>query len=176
MPTPETFKAEKFGNLLAIKGISVSTFLADRKVAERQAESANRRLSEKGFKADIQIVYDSSNPVQKGSSLTLWAETSNGGILGSDSIGELRKTAEAVGKEAAERLLVEITSQATVDTFLADMLIPYMALSRGTSAYLTRAVTDHLETNIWLTEKFLGVRFNVNRVGQLYRVEKLAET
>jgi RNA 3'-terminal phosphate cyclase (ATP) len=53
------------------------------------------------------------------------------------------------------------------------MLVPYVALARGRSAYLTRAMSDHLETNIWLAETLLGVKFNVKRVNGLYKVEKV---
>ena len=56
---------------------------------------------------------------------------------------------------------------------LADMLVPYVALARGRSAYLTRAMSDHLETNIWLAETLLGVKFKVERVNGLYKVEKV---
>ncbi len=171
----QLIRLEGFGKLERVQGVSVCTFLADREVAERQAKAAAKRLAEKGIKAEIQIVNDSSNTVQKGSSLALWAETTAGALLGADAIGELRKTAEAVGSEAAQKLLAELEVQATVDTFLADMIIPYLALAKGASAYLTRTFSEHLETNIWLAEKMLGVRFNVNRVGALYRVEKLAE-
>jgi len=55
---------------------------------------------------------------------------------------------------------------------LADMLVPYVALADGESIYLTRAVTDHLDTNIWLAQEILGVKFQVTRVGNLYRIEK----
>ena len=163
---------ESFGEIRDIKGVSVCTFLAERRVAARQAKAANKYLKEKGYTTEIQIVNDKSNPLQKGSSLILWAETDTGVILGSDAIGELRKTSEAVGREAAEKLFTEISSKATVDAHLADMLIPYIALAKGRSAYLTRTVSDHLETNIWLTEKILDVKFNVEKVGELYKIER----
>jgi RNA 3'-terminal phosphate cyclase (ATP) len=119
------------------------------------------------------VLFRSSNPVQKGSSIALWQETESA-ILGADALGELRKMAEAVGAEVADKLLTELASEATVDTFLADMLIPYMALAEGSSVYFTRTFSDHLESNIWLAQTLLGGRFNVNRAGALYRVEKLA--
>jgi RNA 3'-terminal phosphate cyclase (ATP) len=164
---------EEFGNIKTVKGVSVCTFLADRRVAERQAKAANNHLQKYGLEADIQIINDRSNPLQKGSSLALWAETDRGAVLGADAIGELGKTSEAVGAEAAEKLQAEVSSKATVDVHLADMLIPYVALARGRSAYLTRAMSDHLETNIWLAETLLGVKFNVERVNGLYKVEKV---
>ena len=69
---------ETFGKLKSIKGVSVCTFLADRQVAERQAKAAQDYLSQNGYKADIQVVNDQSNPIQKGSSIVLWAETDTG--------------------------------------------------------------------------------------------------
>jgi len=164
----------EFGKIKAIKGVSVCTFLAERRVAERQARTANEYLSERGYMADTQIVNDKSNPLQKGSSLVLWAETDTGAILGADAIGELRKTSETVGMEAAEKLYAEISAKPTVDVHLADMLIPYVALAEGRSAYLTRTISEHLETNIWLAEKILGVQFNVRKADGLYTIEKVS--
>jgi len=175
-PKLKSFRAENFGKLLGIQGMSVCTFLADRKVAQRQAQAATQALAKKGYNANIKIVNDASNPLQKGSSLALWAETDAGAVLGADAIGELRKMAEAVGVEAAEKFAGELASQATVDTYLADMLVPYVALAEDESTYLTRTVSDHLEANFWLAEKMLGAQFNVKSVGALYRVEKLRGT
>ena len=165
---------EEFGTIQELSGISVCTFLANRKVAERQAEAANRYLNSQGYRARIQIVNDRSNPIQKGSSLVLWAKTSTSVLFGGDAIGELRKSSESVGREAAENLLREVQAQVTVDVHLADMLVPYIALANGNSAYLTRDLTNHLDTNIWLAQKILGVKFQVAKVGSLFRIEKSA--
>jgi len=165
-------RLNNFGKLKRVEGISVCTFLADRQVAERQAKAAHTFLSEKGYATDIQVVNDQSNPFQKGSSIALWAETDTGAIIGADAIGELKKTSEAVGREAAEKLHAELSVKPTVDVHLADMLVPYMALAEGTSSFLTRKVSDHLETNIWLAEKMLKARFNIQKVDNLFRIEK----
>jgi RNA 3'-phosphate cyclase len=163
---------ENFGNLKSVSGVSVCTFLADRQVAERQAKAARNYLSLNGYTADIQIINDESNPFQKGSSIVLWAKTNNGLIIGADAIGQLRKTAEAVGKEAAEKLVEELSAKPTVDVFLADMLIPYMALARGKSAFFARTVTEHIDSNIWLMERMLNVKFTIQKANNLYRIEK----
>ncbi|MBE0513070.1 RNA 3'-terminal phosphate cyclase [Candidatus Bathyarchaeota archaeon] len=167
-----SIRLKEFGTVEELRGVSVCTFLEDRKVAERQAKAANRYLKDYGYEAKIQVVNDRSNPLQKGSSLVLWAETSTGALLGGDAIGELRKPSEVVGREAAENLFREIEAQATVDVHLADMLVPYIALADGNTVYLTRDVTDHLDTNMWLAQKILGVKFQVTKVGNLYRIEK----
>jgi RNA 3'-phosphate cyclase len=171
-PNLKPLTLESFGKLKAIKGVSVCTFLTDRKVAERQARTAHDFLSQSGYKADIQVVNDQSNPLQKGSSIVLWAETDTGVIIGSDAIGELRKMSEAVGKEASEKLITELAVEPTVDVHLADMLIPYMALTEGKSRFLTRTISEHIESNIWLTEKMLNSRFTIEKVNTLFRIEK----
>lgn len=165
-------RLEEFGEIKTIRGISVCTFLADRKVAERQAREAERILSAKGLSPKIKIVNDFSNPLQKGSSLVLWAETDRGALVGSDSIGELGKTSEAVAQEAVKGLIEEIDARATVDIHMADMLIPYVALAKGESMYMTRMISDHLESNIWLAEEILGVKFHIEKTNGLYKVIK----
>jgi len=167
-----SIRLEEFGTLEELRGASICTFLEDRKVAERQAEAANRYLKDHGYEAKVQVVNDKSNPLQKGSSLVLWAETNRGALLGGDAIGEIRKPSEIVGREAAENLFREIEAQATVDIHLADMLVPYIALADGSSVYLTRDVTGHLDTNMWLAQKILGVKFQVKKIENLYRIEK----
>jgi RNA 3'-phosphate cyclase len=163
---------QTFGSIKSIKGVSVCTFLAERKVAERQAKAASEYLRERGYSADIQIVNDASNRLQKGSSLALWVKSDTNAILGADAIGELRKTSETVGFEAAEKLYAELTAKPTVDTHLADLLIPYIALAQGKSTYLTRTLTEHLQTNTWLAEKMLNAKFVFEKNDGLYKVEK----
>jgi RNA 3'-phosphate cyclase len=170
--TLKPLNLERFGMLQKIRGVSVCTFLADRRVAARQADAARECLKEKGFAADIQVINDTSNPQQKGSSLTLWAETDTNALIGSDAIGELKKTSENVGQEAAEKLIAEISARPTVDIHLADLLIPYLALAKGNSSFLTRMLTDHLQTNIWVSEKILNVHFSVANANGLCRIEK----
>jgi len=167
----QALNLESFGNFKSIKGTSVCTYLADRKVAERQATAANDFLQRRGYGTEIQIINDTSNPQQKGSSLTLWIETDTGAMLGGDAIGELKKTSETVGTEASTRLYEEITAKPTFDVHLADMLIPYAALAKAKSTYVTREMTEHLSTNIWLAEKLLDVKFNVKKSGKLFKIE-----
>jgi len=169
----DPLRLEELGNIEELRGVSVCTFLADRKVAERQAKAANEYLGARSFEAKIEVVNDMSNPLQKGSSIVLWAKSSTGVLLGGDAIGELRKPSEVVGREAAENLFKEVKAEATADVHLADMLVPYVALADGNSVYFARSMTEHLDTNLWLTQKILGVKFEVTSVGDLYRVEKV---
>jgi RNA 3'-phosphate cyclase len=163
---------QNFGNVKSINGVSICTFLADKEVAERQAKAAEESLSKNGYGVNVEVINDESNFFQKGSSIVLWAETNTGLIIGADAIGELRKMSEAVGKEAAEKLLTELSFEPTVDIYLADMLIPYMALTSGKSVFLVRTISEHIESNIWLMEKMLNLKFTIQKENKLYRIEK----
>jgi RNA 3'-terminal phosphate cyclase (GTP) len=79
--------------------------------------------------------------------------------LGVCAVGRRGKRAEAVGREAAELLLEELSSDAAVDHWMADQLIPYLGLYGGSMH--TSRVTEHVRTNIWVTERFLSRRFAI---------------
>ena len=83
--------------------------------------------------------------------------------IGGDSIGELGKRAEAVGTEAANRFLDSKLAQATVDPFLADMLILPLALSRGRSRYRIAQVTQHLLTNLHVASEIVGCKYSIEQ-------------
>jgi RNA 3'-terminal phosphate cyclase (ATP) len=163
---------ENFGNLESVNGFSVCTFLANRQVAERQAKTAHEHLLQNGYRNQIQILNDRSNPFQKGSSIVLWAKTDSGVLIGADAIGGLGKISETVGEEVAVKLLTELSFRSTIDVYLADMLLLYMALAQGKSVFLTRSISEHIESNIWLIEKMLNVKFTTERTNNLYRIEK----
>lgn len=153
---PSKLCAEDFDKIMCdtINGISHSSNLPPH-VAERQVSSANRLLKDNGFDADISIETNDCNST--GSGITLWCETAGGIALGKRGL-----KAETVGENAAKAILPELNG-AGVDIYLADQLIPYMALAEGGS-FTTRMVTPHTKTNIWVTEQFLDVKFRIDKM------------
>ncbi len=144
-----------------IKGISHSSGLPAH-VAERQALSAEKLLRREGYNARISLeMYDYPST---GSGITIWC-----GTMGSAALGKPGLKAEKVGGCAAEALLDELKFDAGVDIYLADQLIPYMALA-GEGSFTTRAITPHTDTNIWVTEQFLDVKFKIEELKGLFRV------
>jgi len=148
---------------ILIKGISHSSRLPEH-VATRQAESARHVLSSAGYDASISV--EINNYESTGSGITLWCDN-----IGGCAIGERGKPAEKVGEEAAESLLAELSSGASVDVHLVDQLIPYTALAEGRASVNTRELTVHTKTNIWVVEQFLDVEFDVqeNELVQLVK-------
>ncbi len=145
-----------------VEGISHSSGLPAH-VSERQAEASQKKLQEKGF--DARISLDVKEYASTGSGITLWC-----GTVGASAPGKPGLRAEKVGEMAAEAMLSELSSGAGVDIFLADQLIPYIALAGGGS-FTTRIITPHTKTNIWVTEQFLPVKFKMEKMENgLFRV------
>ena len=157
------------GNIREIRGIALSSLLEGRKVSERMAKECQKRLKAKRYDARIEIVYDGkAGPafqkvsIQAGAALAIWAETNTGCLIGSDMAGEPRRTAEFIGKQVARKLIEDLETGATVDRHLADQLIPFCALADGVSEYLIPRMTEHVETRLWLVERILGAKTEVN--------------
>jgi len=49
--------------------------------------------------------------------------------------------------------------KACLDKYLADQLLPYLALSGKRSKIEVSEITNHFKTNIWVIEKFLNGKF-----------------
>ncbi|MFX0088711.1 MAG: RNA 3'-terminal phosphate cyclase [Candidatus Hodarchaeota archaeon] len=151
------------GEVIEIGGISHCVKLPLH-VAERQKKEATKVLKAAGFeKINIEVNGDSNsrNVLGPGSGITIWATTSTGAVLGADALGERGKPAEKVGSEAAKKLISEIRSKQAVDKHMGDMLIPYMAITDGVSEISVSELTLHLLTNIQITQKILGVEFQI---------------
>ena len=145
------------GMVTRVWGIALSSHLEKRHVSERMAEAAREVLERAGHKAGFDVLYDQES-LQPGAVLALFAELGEGVRLGADQAGALRRTAEFIGKHVAKQLLDDMKSGATLDRFAADQIIPFAALAEGESRFRVAAVTDHLLMNLWVAEKFFGVR------------------
>jgi RNA 3'-terminal phosphate cyclase (ATP) len=157
------------GRIEKIRGISVAhKFLQERKVAERQRLGAVEYIKEKwNRRASVNNFYVDADSI--GTSITLWLNDDKGNILGADSLGKKGKLAEIVGKEAAEKLVEDWESGATVDRHLADHLIPVLALAGG--AIKVPEFTDHLKTNIEVVKHFLGDIFEIDETEKVIAVK-----
>jgi len=149
------------GNVTEIQGFALSSHLGERRVSERMVKKCSEVLKSQGYRADIELVHDTSAP-QRGAALALYAKTTSGCIIGADRAGEPRRTSEDIGKYVATSLLEDLSTGATVDRYLADQLIFYAALADGVSLYRIPGLTEHVETNLWLVETILGAEAEVD--------------
>lgn len=155
------------GKLEQIRGIvNLSSDLETKEVGERVKAAAESSL--KRFNVPINIRVEYAHSLCPGGEIVLWGIFSSHGkvdsdnpvILGSDALLERNKTSEQIGKEAAEKLGKEIDAEKVVDEHLLDQLIQFMGLLVG-SEISAKEVSSHAQTNIFIVEQFLPVRFEV---------------
>lgn len=143
-----------------IKGIVHSSNLPEH-IAKRIKHSALKNLIIYSY----EIKDDFCNAMDAGCGITLWTEPT---ILGSNALGEIGIKAEILGENCSKELLNEINSGATLDIHMADQILPYLAIAKG--EFLCRELSLHAQTNIWLIEQFLPIKFKIKNFGNLKRV------
>ncbi len=155
------------GEVKNIRGFSIAGRLPA-SVAERQAKAAKKVLSDNGFEGEIEST--NVQTLSAGTSATIFAECQNT-ILGADEIGKIGKRAEKVGEDTAISLVSSINSGKAFDKCMSDQIIPFIALAKGRSEITVEDFTDHVRTNILVTEKILGVEFEVDEKERKIAVE-----
>ncbi|OAX41583.1 RNA 3'-terminal phosphate cyclase [Rhizopogon vinicolor AM-OR11-026] len=134
-------------------------------LAERMKNAARARLLAGGIPPTA-IRVDAVRETQEqafgsGGGILLYAETSNGCIIGGSSVSTKGKAPEEVGEEAADELLRNLLHDGCVDEHLQDQIIIFMALAKGCSAVKTGPLTDHTRTAIKIAEQMTGATFHL---------------
>ncbi|MCJ7496924.1 MAG: RNA 3'-terminal phosphate cyclase, partial [candidate division Zixibacteria bacterium] len=155
----------KRGKLLKLSGLSLVSNLP-LSIAQRQKQEAEKILSEFGsvgkennFNLETEILDASS--IGKGTFFFLLASFENS-IAGFSSLGALGKRAEQVSDEACKAFLDFMKTTGAIEEHLADQLIPFLALAQDESNFSVSRISQHLLTNIWVTQQFLPVKIVVD--------------
>lgn len=156
------------GKILGIRGIALSSHLKEKRVSRRMAEECQKVLGSYGYEAEIREIYDVSS-LQEGAALAICAETSLGNRIGSDRAGRPGRSSESIGRYVAQGFIEDVKTGAAVDRYLADQLIIYAGLAQGITRYSVPRITEHIETNLWLIEEFLGAKTKIR--GNLIEIE-----
>ncbi|MBN2567666.1 RNA 3'-phosphate cyclase [Candidatus Woesearchaeota archaeon] len=154
-------------HLHAIRGRVVAELsLASGEVAERAARALRHSLCY-GCPVSVDIQY--AEAASPGVVATAWAVLSASDddadhldpiVVGADALGERGVPGEQVGSACADTLKEAIDAGTATDVFLADNLLPYLALFGG--AYTVPRMTDHLRSNRYVIGQFLGDVFSVD--------------
>ncbi len=125
--------------------------LEDQKVADRQADEAERILKNSHISTEVEKNIEYERTASTGSSLLLKAVYENS-IAGFSSLGEKGKQSEKVAKEAVQDFKSFHASEAVVDEHMADQLMVFMAVVGGEIRF--KEITSHIETNLEVIKKF----------------------
>src|SRR3989344_4580684 len=120
------------GTIKIVKCLSIAGSLP-LTVAERQANAAKEFLLRNGVETVVDVKAETAETLSQGTSITIFEEN-NESILGADGIGRRGVRAEDVGREVAAGFLVSLKSGAALDRWMADPIIPFLALATGKSA------------------------------------------
>ena len=126
--------------------------LKKKKVAERQISGVKQILGKLNLPLKTKIEYYPCPSM--GSQINIIAELENT-FFGTDNLGKLGKSAEAVGAQAGQEFIKQANSNACLDKHAADQILPYMALLPNKSQVTVSEITNHCKTNIWVVEKFI---------------------
>lgn len=149
---------------LDIKGI-VHISNLPLQIAQRVKNSAEKEIERRGMESSI--VINEGNAHSPGIGIVLWA--SNGKIIGADCLGERGLPAETVGKNAAQKLIKEIEAGVDIDERGVDHILPYVAMAP--SSFTCREISRHAETEMWLLERFLDIKFEIKGEKEKKEVE-----
>ncbi|MFX0170947.1 MAG: RNA 3'-terminal phosphate cyclase [Candidatus Hodarchaeota archaeon] len=142
-----------------------SKHLERARVAQRQSNSVVKALQKYSISSEVVDKYvDADNP---GSGTLIFSKTGNNVIAG-DFIGERKISAEQVGLKAFERYITTVNRQCTVDPFLADQIIPFLALTSSSSVFSTPYLSNHTKTNFKLVKELLDVTVHSEMVNDRF--------
>lgn len=128
-----------------------SSELEEQKVADRQADEAERMLKNSHISIPVEKEVDYEKTDSTGSSLLVRAVYENS-IAGFDALGEKGKRSEEVAREAVQDFKSFHSTEAAVDEHMADQLLVFMAIVGGEIA--VPEVTSHVENNLEVIRKF----------------------
>ena len=164
--TPKPLDLTQRGKELKTEIISVaSSDLKKADVAERQILGAERFVK---FHKKSTSYVPASCPGSAVHAQVLFDNC----LLGASAIGEKSLAAQSVGAAAGQSLRKQIDSEACIDEFMADQLLPFLAIAKGSSTVKVADITDHVRTNMWVIEQFLPVDFEINEKERLIRIKQ----
>ncbi len=161
---------ESLGELIGVRGVCFCQRLSDW-VPQEMIRSCKETLKPR---FDIDIDLQRTEGSSQGAGLVLVAEYENG-MIGSNALSSRGHPPDKCGKDAANDLLREIESGATMDVHTADQLLPYMAMSEEPSCFSVSRISKHLLSQMDTLESFLDVRFGVERKNDLYKFSVMPE-
>ncbi len=147
---------ENSGDVECISGRAFVTSLPDH-ISRRMRKAVLKEFVDTDIKIEL-ASYRSASP---GTGITLW--TGGNRLIGVGKLGEKGIPAEAVGKEVADYMRRVIDSGSQLDRWSADQLIPYIAMYEGNGEIKVEKLTGHLETNLWLVNRFCSDKIKIEK-------------
>lgn len=126
-------------------------------------DNVNNTLKKHGFSVESKI--DEQSAQNQGASLVVFSQDSTS-INGADELLDF-KNKDIFGKKCQNSFL---ESNLGVDNNLSDMLVTPLSLINETSVFTVREISEHLQTNLYITSKITGCKYGVGKIDNGYEV------
>jgi len=128
---------------------------------EKEFDKTQKVLENQGFSCNSEIREEPA--LNEGCSLLVFTHDQSC-IIGSDGI--CTKGNQQIGNMVSNNFL---KWDSGVDNFLSDMLVVPLSLS-GKSVFTVKKITKHLETNLFVTSKITGCKWNIQKLPNSFKV------
>ncbi|TBR10465.1 MAG: RNA 3'-phosphate cyclase [Candidatus Nitrosotenuis sp.] len=130
---------------------------------ESRVDNVSNALVKSGFSVESQISEQSAQ--SQGASLVIFSQDSTS-INGADELLDLNNK-DIFGKKCQNSFL---ESYLGVDNNLSDMLVMPLSLINETSVLTVREISEHLQTNLYITSKITGCKYGIGKIDGGYEV------
>jgi RNA 3'-terminal phosphate cyclase (ATP) len=127
------------------------------------------KRSLKGY-GDVEVIVDELKSHSKNTTIAITGVFENT-VCCYTNLGERGKRAEIVAEETCEKFIRFISSGAVIDEHMADQILLPLSIADGVSEFTTPRITNHLLTNIETIKKFLEVDFEIEELGNSFKVK-----
>lgn len=145
------------GKLVAVRAV-VATAELPAAVGERGISHLEKLAHH--ARLDLQAEAHDVPSRSSGAHVTVWAEFERG-WGGATAMGQKGVRIEAVAQNSFDHFLSWMSSDSSVDAFLADQIVLPAALAEGDSTLTVHRLTQRFLTTVWVIKQFLPIRITV---------------
>jgi RNA 3'-terminal phosphate cyclase (ATP) len=158
----ERGKLEWIGGCIIVEQRLQQVNVGDR-IKESLIASTSSSLS-RGVVMNIRVEHPSAPSTGVG--VDVWCKFSSGAILGIGTVlGERGVPSETIGERAGQKLRQLLESDATVDEYASDQLVPLLCLAQGPSRFRLDTISSHLQTNLDIIQNFFPREYRITHSG-----------
>jgi len=142
-----------------VKLICTFSKISEEKIKD-QIEEIKKRLIDDNFVVEIEI--KNQEAIDSGASLLIYSIDENS-IIGVDVLFDKKTQRFSVDFD-------KFKNSIAIDNNLADMLVVPASLGNKKTTFQVREITEHLETNLFVTSKITGCKYGVGKIKEGFEI------
>ena len=127
---------------------------------KNEIEEIKKKLTDANFIVDIEIKNEEA--MNSGASMLIYSIDENS-IIGIDGLFDKKR-------QKFDLDIEKFIKNSSIDENLADMLIVPASLGNGKTIFQVKAISKHLETNLFVTSKITGCKYGIGKISNGFEV------